>query len=44
LNGKQKDVVLISNSLDLKDLPSGIYIAEVIFTSGVKQAIRVVKE
>lgn len=44
LNGKQKDVVLISNSLDLKDLPSGIYIAEVIFASGVKQAIRVVKE
>ena len=44
LNGKQKDVVLISNSLDLKDLPSGIYIAEVIFTSGRKQAIRVVKE
>lgn len=44
LNGKQKDVVFFSNSLDIKEVPSGIYIAEVVFTSGRKQAIRVVKE
>jgi hypothetical protein len=44
LNGKQQNVVLISNSLDMKDVPSGIYIAEVLFKSGSKQAIRVVKE
>lgn len=44
LNGKQKDVVLISNSLDLRAVPSGIYITEIIFTSGRKQHIRVVKE
>jgi hypothetical protein len=44
LNGKQKDVVLVASSLDLKEVPSGIYIAEVLFTSGRKQSIRVVKE
>jgi hypothetical protein len=44
LNGKQKDVVLVSSSMDMKEVPSGIYIAEVLFTSGRKQTIRVVKE
>jgi hypothetical protein len=44
LNGKQQNVVLISNSLEMRAVPAGIYIAEVLFKSGCKQAIRVVKE